>query len=705
MRRHRNIARLQAPQEQAKSAPDGPSRLRILENKLFAQRWDIKGLTRQRNEAYAEIERLKKELGKVRVGLEAAELDAKIARADREATERALEAQRAENWQASAVSNLAELCRSRRGWTYDLDTKPALLAEVMLIAISGLFNPAFYERQLRAPTDPLAALCHYIERGEGEGLKPCALFDPAWYVGQAVDTVPFRTKLAHYIATGTTQALSPHPFIDTDHLRRAAKCQSGQRFDALAFYLSDARYRDLAPHPMIDLAWYRTQRGEVLGDREAVADYLAEGVKQGFTLCPLFDSAFYKGFCDELRAGGEDPFRHYVTRGQRQGLAPNPLFEPAYYRTHWKGRNGPKPGAELTHYVTSGRRSGAATHPLFRGAHYRRVVGDDRVADPLAHYLTIGASQVRFPHPLFDLQYIRSIAPAALRYHANPLISFLRSPDRLVISPHPLFDAAHYVRQMPVAQDWSEGPFLHFLRFGAKNGADPHPLFDNRFYQAQLPREGAVDLALIHYLEHGSEAGLRAHPLFDPEFYMKTNPDLAEAKVDPLIHFVLFGGRKRDLRQPHLLFDIRYYADNYGAGLSDDMNLLVDFLANWRDRPCAHRLFDIRHYAAQEPACVDGRNPLADYASRGRSAGVAPHPLFDPVWYKKKMEVPPSWRRTLLEHYCNRLTPDEFFPHPEFDGARIVQQLGPDTTGLTLLERYLERKIRKQNSSRVASVR
>ena len=57
---------------------------------------------------------------------------------------------------------------------------------------------------------------------------------------------------------------------------------------------------------------------------------------------------------------------------------------------------------------------------------------------------------------------------------------------------------------------------------------------------------------------------------FDPSFYLLSNPDVAAAGVDPLAHFLTFGGKEG--RAPDGLFDVKYYLahnpDVAGAGVN-----------------------------------------------------------------------------------------------------------------------------------------
>jgi SAM-dependent methyltransferase len=68
-------------------------------------------------------------------------------------------------------------------------------------------------------------------------------------------------------------------------------------------------------------------------------------------------------------------------------------------------------------------------------------------------------------------------------------------------------------------------------------------LFDARHYRAaaRLPKMSLLEL-FNHYITEGEAAGLTPSRRFDPVFYRTTYPDVAEAGVGLLEHYVLVGG-------------------------------------------------------------------------------------------------------------------------------------------------------------------
>ncbi|MFE6661883.1 glycosyltransferase, partial [Bacillus subtilis] len=74
------------------------------------------------------------------------------------------------------------------------------------------------------------------------------------------------------------------------------------------------------------------------------------------------------------------------------------------------------------------------------------------------------------------------------------------------------------------------------------------------------------------------EAGLlRTSPLFDRAYYLATYPDVADAAIDPVVHYLQFGWR--EARQPSMSFDGNRYLDDNPDVRAAGVNPLVHYLA------------------------------------------------------------------------------------------------------------------------------
>lgn len=108
--------------------------------------------------------------------------------------------------------------------------------------------------------------------------------------------------------------------------------------------------------------------------------------------------------------------------------------------------------------------------------------------------------------------------------------------------------------------------------------------------------------------------------LFDRSWYLSMYPDVAEAGLDPLEHYVRFGHQEG--RRPSAYFDE----------------------AGYRER-------------AQVPT---GTLALLDYAERGEPRGIAPSASFDPEWYREIYQLAPGI--SPLAHFLARKATGRFAP-------------------------------------------
>jgi hypothetical protein len=74
---------------------------------------------------------------------------------------------------------------------------------------------------------------------------------------------------------------------------------------------------------------------------------------------------------------------------------------------------------------------------------------------------------------------------------------------------------------------------------------------------------------------------IRTSGFFDPAWYLATYPDIAEAGLDPLQHFLEFGGREG--RDPGPNFDSSWYLQIYADVSQSGYNPLVHYLRHGRD--------------------------------------------------------------------------------------------------------------------------
>ena len=165
---------------------------------------------------------------------------------------------------------------------------------------------------------------------------------------------------------------------------------------------------------------------------------------------------------------------------------------------------------------------------LFDADWYRTAYSDiaESGIDPAEHYLNHGGSERRDPGPCFDARWYTDKYPDVLKNGLNPLV--------------------------------------HYLHFGALEGRERQSL------SGGLLSDGfrEIDLNRLLLLSESS--------LFDDFWYLDQNPDIAESRGDPVIHYLLFGAEEN--RNPGPDFDGAWYLRHHSDLDPDTTNPLVHYL-------------------------------------------------------------------------------------------------------------------------------
>ena len=151
--------------------------------------------------------------------------------------------------------------------------------------------------------------------------------------------------------------------------------------------------------------------------------------------------------------------------------------------------------------------------------------------------------------------------------------------------------------------------------------------------------------------------------LFDAARYMRLYPDVAEAGVDPLTHYITHGSREG--RSPHTVFDAAWYIGQRDAPPPGDP--LADYAhRGWKAGASPHPLFHVGHYRRQlggEPAVSD----LQHYLKEGWRRGLDPHPYFSVAHYLNHNPDVAKSGIEPLTHYLTIGAHEDRAAHPRFD--------------------------------------
>lgn len=164
-----------------------------------------------------------------------------------------------------------------------------------------------------------------------------------------------------------------------------------------------------------------------------------------------------------------------------------------------------------------------------------------------------------------------------------------------------------------------------------------------------------------------------SHPLFSESWYRENGPSF---EGDAFAHFVRFGWREN--RDPHPLFDVKFYLDQLAKPLKEGDDPLSHFVKfGARKGLSPHPLFDTTFYMSRYADTLGGVDPLTHFLLRGAAAEYDPHQFFSTSYYlKTNPDVEASGMNALL-HYASHGA-DELHrqPHPDFHARLYAQRRG-----------------------------
>ncbi|HEY4362194.1 MAG TPA: hypothetical protein VGN17_14560 [Bryobacteraceae bacterium] len=77
-------------------------------------------------------------------------------------------------------------------------------------------------------------------------------------------------------------------------------------------------------------------------------------------------------------------------------------------------------------------------------------------------------------------------------------------------------------------------------------------LFDAAFYLTRYPDVAAARMnPVLHYLQHGASEGRKPNPWFDPDYYLAQSPQARRRGGEPFTDFLEYG--RREGASPHPL--------------------------------------------------------------------------------------------------------------------------------------------------------
>lgn len=234
----------------------------------------------------------------------------------------------------------------------------------------------------------------------------------------------------------------------------------------------------------------------------------------------------------------------------------------------------------------------------------------------------------------FDYSYYRKTSPDLDRYSdLQLLVHYCVFGWRDGRDPTPDFSSSRYLNAYPDIAAAQINPFTHFLTKGQKEGREAwpeHPIdtdlsalsaeFDPDYYRALSPEIAYLDdrALLEHFHLTGWREGRDPAAHFSVNAYLEDNQDVAEAGINPFLHFLTQGrGEARQATRPLP----RAWADLSEAQITE---LEAHFDAEFYGKS---------HSGLPRASCAP-RDLLAHYVDIGWREGHDPSADFSGVFYR-----------------------------------------------------------------------
>lgn len=642
--------------------------------------------------------------------------------------------------------------------------------------VAPFFDSSFYLSQFGGESLPDDPVAHFLEIGWRSGFDPSPDFSVAGYLDEHPDVVEEDINpLLHYVQTGKKEgrATRPSAIVETQNSQAMSSARS-----------------------LFDEAFYRQQISREETGPDAFDHYLVEGAARGLDPCEGFSTTAYREDHADVAANGINPLMHYVLSGRDEGrqVRPSafvrkaedsqiaaPYFDSAFYR-----RQAPDLADAvdpLTHFLDEGWRAGFDPSPGFSTMRYLEAYTDVAVTgqNPFMHWLVYGRDEGREAFESLLLEQDRQAEHDALHDsligHFDP--EFYRSqaldlPDscdllehyleegwRRGLDPSPFFSTQKYLDAYPDVRASGVCPLRHWVLSGQAEGRLMEPSqayidsqakaeadtrrelfalhFDAAFYRAQCEADPGETGALQHFLNTGWRLGLDPTPGFSVSAYLETYPDVAEAALNPFVHWLTRGrdeARKAQLSSRavidirpaavrhrnslllqflpsvagielvsdldeqinllyyqifvrYSLFDVPYYRENYLNEEEENTDAVSHYIlkgAQLGFKPNAY--FDPSEYIALNPDVLPlGLDPLVHYFLYGNSERRPVGRLFDGEFYKSRYEDVTAQNMNPLQHFLEFGRHEGRAPHPSIalDTSALECNFGARSSGVLLL--------------------
>lgn len=391
----------------------------------------------------------------------------------------------------------------------------------------------------------------------------------------------------------------------------------------------------------------------------------------------IFDPEFYLSKYPEVADSGLNPLTHYLNYGRFEGRQASAVFEPSAYKNANRvvGLSGIEPSL---HYALIGRKGGLPRSQAESYCWKHRL-------DYESALMGAGLSPKEFDDILnsdvFDREFYLERYPDVAEANLDPLLHYLIAGRFENRQASVGFNPQWYVDANPGVDFQGIEPFLHYVVSGRAKGLPLRSAAELYCKNHGIDYETALQNTALSQTDFDAVV---TSNVFDPEFYLRRYPDVAEASINPLMHYLVAGRFENRLASE--MFDPLAYTAANGEVTSSGLDPFLHYVLIGRagvnqfceliglgDEVTLSRrsliqiaydeqffallgkiensaIFDSAFYRNSVPS-VGSIRPAAHYFIWGSAAYLSPSPQFSMLEYHLLNPHVPSDRAQGLFHY------------------------------------------------------
>lgn len=496
--------------------------------------------------------------------------------------------------------------------------------DLKLIKESGIFNLAYYNTQLSiAFTEQEDAINHFLEEGATKLLNPSPFFITAFYFDLYPDVKRASVNpLLHFIKRGGIENRKPNPEFDSKAYN--------ERFN------SDRKVNPLT---------------------HFIFEFLDKNDQKSFDESLYFDKDFYLKSNNDVKVSGVDPVWHFFNEGWSEFRNPNKLFVTEQYLKNNSEVIKPNTNPFL-HYLLYGYK----LEPELRGeiTKNRIICNVEGYHNEILEGWIFDTNNQNKTLSFQVIQNDKVIGQSIANIYREDLKtsgfgegnhSFKVHISKYLLNKNFDFEIrlTNAVNEVIINKDSHEKALKEITQFAKGQTLQENPdkriaiilnshLFDLEYYNSQLTIQFS-DLieAITHYLNSEEAKNINPNPLFNTSYYLQTNQDVAKAKSNPLVHFIINGNREN--RNPSAEFNTLIYKKLYNQ--NENINTLTHFLFEFV-KPNGNKNFDLVLYFDEDfylknnpDVKASGISPFRHFINSGWKEERSPNSLLNLAFYKE----------------------------------------------------------------------